>query len=89
VISGSAITRFSLGTRIVSHHANSMGIPELDHEQNALLASSGPGVAAGIVRAFHDDVLRRPLESGATETYGAKREMAAGQRPVHARSVKS
>lgn len=97
------ITGFSLGTCIVSHRANALGIPELEHEQNALLGSSGPELAEGIFRAFRDDALRKRLESGARDTYEREfappvsvgriaanlEAMAPGRRPVPARSATS
>jgi len=48
------LTGFAHGCCIVAHTANTAGIPELAHEQNALLASSPRGLAREIARALRD-----------------------------------
>ena len=63
------ITGFSFGTPIVAHRANALGIPELEHERNALLGSSPEELAAAVVRVANDGELRGRLERGARETY--------------------
>ncbi|HVN59923.1 MAG TPA: glycosyltransferase [Gaiellaceae bacterium] len=63
------ITGFSFGTPIVAHQANALGIPELQHERNALLGSSPEALADGVVRVANDLELRGRLERGARETY--------------------
>lgn len=63
------VTGLSLGSCVVSHVANTAGIPELEHEQNALIGCSGEELAEAILRAFRDDDLRRRVEEGARETY--------------------
>ena len=63
------LTGFSHGCCIVTHDANAYGIPELRHEENALLGSSAAELAAGVVRAVRDRELARRLRLGARETY--------------------
>ena len=63
------ITGFSFGTPIVAHDANALGIPELEHERNALLGSTPEQLAAAVVRVATDGELARRLERGARETY--------------------
>jgi glycosyltransferase involved in cell wall biosynthesis len=63
------VTGWSLGTCVVSHTANTNGIPELEHEANALLADDGAGLAEQILRAVRDEDLRRRVEAGGRATY--------------------
>ena len=63
------ITGFSHGCCIVTHDANAYGIPELRHEENALLGSSAAELAAAVVGAVRDRELARRLRRGARETY--------------------
>lgn len=63
------VTGLSLGSCVVSHVANTAGIPELEHDRNALIGRSGDELAEAILRAFRDEDLRRRLEAGARETY--------------------
>jgi hypothetical protein len=63
------ITGFAYGARIVAHRANALGIPELEHGRNSLLAGDGAGLARETVRLLGDAALRRQLETGARETF--------------------
>jgi glycosyltransferase involved in cell wall biosynthesis len=63
------ITGFCHGTPIVSHSANALGIPELEHGVNALLGTSPAELAAAVVRLRGDPELGTRLEAGARETY--------------------
>jgi glycosyltransferase involved in cell wall biosynthesis len=63
------VTGWSLGSCVVSHEANARGIPELEHERNALLAASGPGLADAVLRVVRGPELRRGLEAGGRSTY--------------------
>jgi glycosyltransferase involved in cell wall biosynthesis len=60
---------FSYGCCVVAHTANALGIPELKHDENALLADTGDGLARQIVRAAEDSQLRRRLGRNARTTY--------------------
>ncbi len=71
------LTGLSFGCCIVTHAANRLGIPELEHDQNALIASSGSGLARAIVRALGDEPLRRRIESGARSTHDRSFSLAA------------
>ena len=44
------ITGMTFGSCVVAHEANRLGIPELRHGENALLAADGPGLADGDAR---------------------------------------
>jgi glycosyltransferase involved in cell wall biosynthesis len=74
------VTGFSFGTCIVSDAANTGGIPELRHEQNALIGSTPAELAAALLRVVRDDELRARLGRGARETYlaGFAPPVAAG-----------
>ena len=63
---------FSYGCCVVSHSSNALGMPELVHEDNALLASDGRGLAMNVVRVFRDSDLRCRLEHRARDTYEQK-----------------
>lgn len=60
---------WSCGSRVVSHSANSLGLRELEHEHNALLAADGQGLAEAIARLRHDPDLADRLGTGGRETY--------------------
>jgi glycosyltransferase involved in cell wall biosynthesis len=63
------ITAFAYGCCIVTDRANTLGIPELAHEHNALIADSPEGLARETVRALGDSALRARLGAAARETY--------------------
>ena len=63
------LTGFATGSCIVAHTANSLGIPELLDGKNALLGSTGPQLAAAVVRAATDGALRAQLRREARRTY--------------------
>lgn len=64
-----AIVAFSYGCCVVAHSANAQGLPEMAHEHNALLASSGHGLAKTILRSLHDPALRQRLGANGRKTY--------------------
>jgi glycosyltransferase involved in cell wall biosynthesis len=63
------VTGFSHGSCVVSHSANALGIPELEHGRNALIGDSSDELAAHVLRALGDAGLRRSLGEGARATY--------------------
>lgn len=63
------VTGLSFGACVVSHRANTLGIPELEHERNALIGDSADELARHVLRALGDENLRRTLGQGARETY--------------------
>lgn len=63
------ITAWSHGTPVVAHAANAQGIPELVHEDNALLAASPDALAREILRAVGDEALRTRLGASGRSTY--------------------
>ena len=65
---------FSYGCCVVSHSSNALGMPELVHEDNALLASSGRDLAMEVVRAIRNPGLRGRLQKRARETYEERLE---------------
>lgn len=60
---------FTYGCCVVAHTANALGIPELKHNENALLAETGEGLAEQIIRAAQDPELRRRLGKNGRSTY--------------------
>jgi glycosyltransferase involved in cell wall biosynthesis len=70
------VTGFSFGTCIVSHVANTRGIPELEHERNALVGRNAHELADSVLRVLRDDSLRARLGGGGRETY--ERSFAPG-----------
>jgi glycosyltransferase involved in cell wall biosynthesis len=63
------VTALSYGTCVVSHRANVQGIPELEHERNALVGDSAEALARETLRALRDEELRRRVGRGGRETY--------------------
>jgi hypothetical protein len=63
------VTAFAYGCCIVTDRANTLGIPELEHERNALIADSPDGLARETLRALGDPALRARLGAAARETY--------------------
>ena len=60
---------FSFGCCVVTHPYSALGLPELAHEQNVLLAEEGDEMAEAIVCALRDAGLRRRLGEQARRTY--------------------
>ena len=60
---------WSYGCCVVAHRANAAGIPEMQHEENALLAADGPDLAAMVLRAVGDPALRHRLGQRGRRTY--------------------
>lgn len=60
---------WSVGCCVVAHRANAAGLPELEHERNALLAASGKGLAHEIARLYYDPDLREKLGYEGRRTY--------------------
>jgi glycosyltransferase involved in cell wall biosynthesis len=63
------LTGFSYGACVVSHTANVAGIPELVHEENALLGASPDELVECILRTVREPQLREAVESGGRATY--------------------
>lgn len=63
------LTGMSFGACVVAHEANRLGIPELAHETNALLAPDGPRLAEQLLRALADEQLRLRLGRNARRLY--------------------
>jgi glycosyltransferase involved in cell wall biosynthesis len=63
------ITGFSFGSCVVTHRANSLGIPELEHGKNVLLGETPEALAGAVIRAVRDPELRHRLQAGARATY--------------------
>lgn len=66
-----AVTSWAHGCPVVVHSANRAGIPEIEHERNALVADSGVGLAEQVARALADEHLRANLSVGGRQTYEA------------------
>jgi glycosyltransferase involved in cell wall biosynthesis len=63
------VTGLSFGSCVVSHRANTLGIPELEHVRNALVGGSAAELASHVLRTLDDAALRQELGEGARETY--------------------
>jgi glycosyltransferase involved in cell wall biosynthesis len=63
------IGAFSFGCCVIAHTNEALNIPEMVHEENALLASDGRGLAEVIVRAIRAPELRKRLGVNARRTY--------------------
>ncbi len=60
---------WSTGCCVIAHNANASGLPELVHDQNALLAPTGEALAFEIIKIAHDKELRQRLGVGGRQTY--------------------
>lgn len=77
------ITSMSFGCPIVTHEANTKGIPELQHEVNALIAADGNTMGHQIVEVIRNQDLKALLEAGARHTFETYFSLeTAGQRIV-------
>jgi glycosyltransferase involved in cell wall biosynthesis len=65
------LSAFSYGCCVVAHEANRLGIPQLAHEDNILLADT-PGLARETLRAVADPSLRERLGSAGRKLYEAE-----------------
>lgn len=63
------ITGFSYGSCVVTHKANTAGIPEIKHNENALVSENGIGLAKEIIRALENKKLRETIEQNARKTF--------------------
>lgn len=63
------IVGWSFGCCVVAHAANGLGIPEMVHGENALVAGDGPGLAGAVVQALQDAGLRDRLGAAGRQTF--------------------
>jgi glycosyltransferase involved in cell wall biosynthesis len=63
------LTAMSFGCCVVAHAANRLGIPDLAHGENTLLAEDGPGLVDALVTALADPDLRERLGRNGRRTY--------------------
>jgi glycosyltransferase involved in cell wall biosynthesis len=63
------LSGLTFGSCIVAHTDSVIGIPELEHGRNSLLASDGPAHARETLRALGDPELRRRLGDEARRLY--------------------
>lgn len=60
---------FGYGCCVVAHVANATGIPEMQHDYNALIGRSGQELAEQTVRALKDESLQGALRRNARSTF--------------------
>ena len=60
---------WSVGSCLVAHVNMARAMPEIVHEENALLGSTGEEIAKQVVRALRDDELRRRIMEGGRRTW--------------------
>jgi len=63
------ITSFSFGTPVIAHSANTKGIPELKHDYNCLISSTGEGLADQIIRIYRGNDLQNFISKNSRDTY--------------------
>jgi glycosyltransferase involved in cell wall biosynthesis len=85
------LSGLSFGCCVVAHADSLVGIPELVHEENCLLAGDGPGLARETLRALGDPALRERLGERARELYerSFSPEVAAGRLVLEAERLAS
>src|SRR5919206_3350271 len=65
------LSGLTFGSCIVAHTDSLIGIPELEHGRNCLLAPDGPGLAEATLTALRDPALRERLGKRARQLYEA------------------
>jgi glycosyltransferase involved in cell wall biosynthesis len=75
------LSGLTFGNCIVAHTDSLVGIPELEHGENCLLAGDGPSLAEETLRTLADPELRDRLGAGARALYerAFRPEVAAGR----------
>ena len=63
------INGFSFGCCVVAHTANQLGVPELVHGDNTLMAASGREIARLVRQAATDEALNRLLGEAGRKVY--------------------
>jgi glycosyltransferase involved in cell wall biosynthesis len=63
------LSAWSFGCPVVAHRANALGIPELAHGENALLAGDACGLAQAALDVAEDAALRERLEEAGRAAY--------------------
>ena len=63
------VTAFSCGSCVVAESSCTTGLPEIVHEENALLADDGIGLAEALLRALEDPQLAKRLGENGRRTY--------------------
>ena len=63
------LSGLTFGSCIVAHTDSLIGIPELEHGSNCLMAADGPGLARETLAALHDAPLRERLGDEARRLY--------------------
>jgi glycosyltransferase involved in cell wall biosynthesis len=63
------VTGFSFGCTVVAHASNALGIPELRHGENVLLARDGASMAEMVLTALGDSSLRQRLGAAGRNTF--------------------
>jgi glycosyltransferase involved in cell wall biosynthesis len=63
------VEAFAHASPSVVHTNNRYGMPELQDEQNCLLADTGEGLSNAVIRVLTDERLRQKLEERARQTY--------------------
>ncbi len=76
---------FSYGCCVVTHTANTLGMPELKHQENCLICRTGSDFTAAISKCLESKGLRQSLSKAARKTYEEKLDgRKVGQRIVSA-----
>jgi hypothetical protein len=63
------ITGFSFGSCVITHKANTKGIPELVNGANSIIGDDGISLAQGCYEVYRNVANRRKLEFASRETY--------------------
>lgn len=63
------LSGLSFGCCVVAHTDSVVGIPELEHDENCLLAADGSAIAREVLRALRDAALRERLGDAARGLY--------------------
>jgi glycosyltransferase involved in cell wall biosynthesis len=78
---------FAYGCCVVAHVANTAGIPEIKHNQNALVGKTGQELAEQVVRAVKDMTLQSTLRRNARSTFETYFESEVAAIPIADRLI--
>jgi len=63
------VTAWSLGCPVVTHSANTLGMPDMVHRKNALTASNPEEIGESIIELLHNKELQEVLAENGRATF--------------------
>lgn len=63
------LTAFAYGCPVVTHNSNTKGIPELEHDYNALISDNSKGLVNCLLRLYKDEKLKTAISLNGKDTF--------------------